>query len=324
MSHPVASIVLVASAGQESIGRVMLALRDQTIAAQLEVVLCVQPEHVEDLQALPEAPFHTLRVARADFSTSAQARVSGVRASTADIVIFAEDHCFPLSNTWAERLVAPFEDGHAIVGPAVRNANPGSAASWANLAIEYGPWINATTAQERDQLPGHNSAYLRETLMSYDNSLGEMLEAEWVLHRDQRQRGATLWIEPAAEVEHLNFSRIGATMKLHLLEGWMFAASRAADWGLARRVAYGLGFPAIAAVRAWRITGLLWSAPISRWMALRSILVAWAYLLVSCFGEGIGYLFGDCGQRSALGQMEYERWKNLRPYERKLAFEGGA
>jgi hypothetical protein len=50
------------------------------------------------------------------------------------VVAFGEDHGFP-ERSWAQALLEAYGD----FGPAVRNANPGNAASWADLLIAYAP-----------------------------------------------------------------------------------------------------------------------------------------------------------------------------------------
>lgn len=312
---PIASLILVASAGQTSIQRVLSRLRAQTIAPQLELVLAAQPFAMDDLRNLEPDGLHSVQVVEADFSTSARARVPAIHAAQADIVIMCEDHCFPESEVWAERLVAGFAKGHAAVGPRILNDNPGSGCSWANLLIEYGPWVSVESPGEVDLLPGHNSAYRKKVLLDYGDDLADMLEVEWAIHRDLRAQGETLWVDPGAATRHLNFSRWDKCLYLHLLEGWMFAASRARTWSFGLRLVWALAFPAIFLVRAWRLAGqaraagVLWSLPIQ-----------WLFLMVSAVGEGLGYAFGDCGKRGALGALEYDRWRNVRPTEADRAF----
>ena len=110
----------------------------------------------------------------------------------------------------------------------VGNANPHSAISWANLLIEYGPWLEPATARAVEHLPGHNSSYKRNVLLEYGPALETMLETESILHWDLRAKGFALLLEPAAKALHLNFTTIGASMRLRFHSGRLFAAARAA------------------------------------------------------------------------------------------------
>ena len=53
----------------------------------------------------------------------------------------------------------------AAVGPVMANANPRSVTSWANLLIEYAPWLEPSAGGEREHLPGHNGSYKRATAL---------------------------------------------------------------------------------------------------------------------------------------------------------------
>jgi len=102
--------------------------------------------------------------------TSNRSRVAGIRAATAPIVALAEDHSFP-DPDWADALITAHQARFAVVGPVLRNANPRSMLSWANLLLEYAPWLEGTPGQEMKDLPGHNSAYRRDLLLAFGEEI---------------------------------------------------------------------------------------------------------------------------------------------------------
>ena len=257
MARPDASIILVASEGAISLARILDRLRAQSAAARLEVIIAAYPSLVPDLRALNDTAFADLVVIEADLSTSACARAVAINQARAPVVIFAEDHSFPIRNDWAERIITAHEAPHAGVGPIMRNANPSSATSWANLVVEYGPWLGARKASEVDFLPGHNSAYKRELLLQYGDDLADMLEAEWVMQKDLRARGYTLWLDPSIEVAHLNYASVGKSLRLQFLAGLTFAASRSRTWNAPKRYLYATAAPAIVLRRLYLATGHL-------------------------------------------------------------------
>lgn len=320
-NRPAGSVILVASAGSDSISATMDCLRRQTIANRLEVVLAARPEQVEGLRSVNADCFFAVKVVPTDFTTSAIARTAAIRKASADIVLFVEDHSFPTRADWAERFIKAHSMGHAAVGPRMVNANPSSSTSWANIAIEYGQWLNIADAGEVDQLPGHNSSYKRDVLLRYGDDLSEMLEAEWVLHNALRASGETLWIDPDISTAHLNFSIFRSALNLHFLEGRMFAASRALSWGPLRRLTYALAFPLIFLVRFLRIANCILRNDQARPQILRTSPVLVIFLFLNSLGEGIGYAFGDGNQRSLLGKLEYDRWRFLREADQALAFD---
>jgi hypothetical protein len=79
-------------------------------------------------------------------------RWSCVRAASAPIVVFCEDHAFP-DPTWAEALIVAHRRPYAAVGPVVRNANPSTVISGADCLIGYGPWLEISQPCEPEHLP---------------------------------------------------------------------------------------------------------------------------------------------------------------------------
>ena len=313
-----ASVVIVTADGPEALGRLLQALAKQTIAHRLEILIAVPERLLAALSNLPGGDFGALRVIEADISTSARGRAAAITEARGPVIIFGEDHAFPLDTDWGERQLAAHARGHAAVGPLVINANPATATSWATLFVEYGEWIEATRAGEAEVLPGHNSSYRRNVLLAYGNCLSDMLEAEWVLHRDLRRKGETLWHDPEIIVEHLNYSKLPPAIELQFLAGRMFAASRAREWGAMRRAVFAGAFPLIAMTRLTRYVRRHLVGGRFRGEAFRALPAAGFILLVSAVGEGLGYAIGDGGRRSRLAQLEYERWRNLRDDEADL------
>lgn len=322
VSGPQASVILVASRGRESVARIMGCLRSQSVAPLLEVVIASRPEHVADLQMLDPGAIGALVVVPADLTTSARARVAALDASRAPILIFAEDHAFPRDDIWAERLIAAHAGPFAAVGPSIGNANPGTGLSWANLVAEYGPWLCPGESRDVDALPGHNSSYKRAALSGHGDALPDLLEAEWLLHRALRERGERLRLLSDVTVDHVNFSRVLSATGIMFWGGWMFAASRAADWGRGRGLAYGLAAPLIFAMRVTRALGHLSRCREDR-PSTASILPSLALLLAAnAVGEALGHVFGDCGLRHELGRREFDRWQHVAAGEADLF--GGA
>jgi hypothetical protein len=313
------SVILVTDEGGRGLDRILDRLAAQGLARRIEVIVGAADPDAVAIYPRHTAAFHALRVIAADTVTSATARAEAIRDAGAPYVALAEDHCFPETDDWAERLVRGLDAGHAAVGPVMRNANPGTRISWANLLVEYGPWLSVRSGGAARHLPGHNSAYRRALLLAHGPALATMLEAEWVLHADLRARGHTLVLDPDITVAHLNYSLLGRSVRLQFLAGRMFAASRARGWSRARRLVFALLSPAIPFKRLLAVTRDALGAGEARGPLVASLPLAFLLLVASGIGEGLGYAFGDGGRRNALALMEYRRWRNLRPDEIHLA-----
>lgn len=306
---PLLSAILPAPAGTAILERVIAALGAQCLAGQLElIIVAARPDQVVPAEWC--TPFCAVRVVeRRHWTTMTDARVAGVWQARAPIVVLCEDHSFP-SPGWAEALLAAHEGPWAAVGPAIVNANPITRISWANLAIEYGPWLHPVRKGRCQHVPGHNSSYKRSVLTEYGDRLAEMLEAESIMHWDLQQRGLAVAMEPAARTRHQNFSRLGPSIQLRFGGGRIFAASRALHWPWWRRAAFAAGSAVLPCLRTWRALRDLRRTHDTR-PRLGLGLVIFALLVVDAVGEAVGYATGVGDQARRLSGIEYDRQRYM-------------
>lgn len=318
MTPPLAlSIIVVTEDTYASLRRVIAAYRAQTVCAALELVI-VAPSAAAvapDLDTL--AAFGAWQVVETGpISAVAAARAAGVQHCRAPLIAFGEDHCFPAPD-WAAALIDAHRQPWAAVGPAFDNANPTRLLSWANLFMEYGPFLVPVAAHVCDDLPGHNSSYKRDLLLAYGDRLEAVMEAETVLHADLRAQGGQLFLNPAARVYHANMTQLRSALATAHVYGRLFAAARARGWPVGRRLLYLLGSPLIPLVRLRRtlaqvtrtgrralLPGLLW--PLGLLLAANGL------------GELLGYALGEGATRRALLRLELHREAYLAPGDRLL------
>jgi hypothetical protein len=290
-------------------------LRAQSLRDRMELVLVAVSGPIE-APAAELAGFWGAKIVPAPGAAIPQGNAAGVRAAASEVVVFAEDHCFPEPG-WAAALVSAHAAGHAAVGPEVANANPGSIISRCDYMIGFGPWMSPCRGGLVPFLPGHNSSYKREALLAYGDRLPAMLESETVLHYDLTRRGRTLYLEPAARARHVNFATWGAWLRVQYYCGRVFAGSRARPWGFGRRLFYGAAAPLIPLVRAARICGEL-SKPGRRLRSIPALLpVMMVGLAVSGFGELMGYLAGPGRSADNMAEYEHDRLRFVRPADRR-------
>jgi hypothetical protein len=312
--EPELSVVLVTD-GLETIGRTLRHLRKQTAADRIELVLVV-PERVRIDRADSRVEgFWDVSIIEVDeISPLSWSREPGIRAARAPIVALAESHTYH-GPGWAEALIEAHRGPWAAVGPGVSNANPRYAASWANLFLDYGPWLEPETGREMDVLPGHNTSYDRRVLLGYGAELKHLLETEAFLHADMRSKGLRLWMEPRARLGHLNVTRPSSWVRERVLAGRRFGAVRTAGLSPARRAVYAAGSPLIPLIRGvrmvpiWRRCARVHRLP----RALAPALVL--SLLLSAFGEFVGYVFGGGDSIGRLSGIELHREDHVRPLD---------
>jgi len=302
---PVLSVVLPAPERLGLLEGVAAALARQSLASRMELVLVAQHPD-EPLPAWLTAPFGWVQmVPQRPWTTMNEARAAGVLHARAPLVVFCEDHCYPVDG-WAEALVSAHQAPWAAVGPAMLNANPVTRVSWANLAVEYGPWLHPVQSGSCAHVPGHNSCYKRAVLLEYGELLPVMMEAESILHWDLQQRGLAVAMEPQARTRHENFSRFRPSMLLRFCGGRLFAASRARGWPVWRRAIYTVGAAALPILRTRRALRDLRRVQDGRPRHGLSAII-FALLVVDAVGEAVGYAVGAGDQSRRLSAIEHDR-----------------
>lgn len=307
MTEPAITVVLPTWDTFDALRTTVAHLCRQTIAERIELLICAPGAEDFVVDAAAVASLHSVRVLEAgDLRHTGPARARAIREARADVVAFTEDHCFP-DPRWAEALLRAHAEPHAAVAPAIRNANPETLVSWADLLVAYGRWLAPGRRAVLDLLPGHNISYKRHLLLAYGPDLDRLMEAETVLLWDLRSRGHTLLLEPAATAAHINFSRLGVWLDVQWHLGRVFAAARATGWSVCKRLAYAVASPAILPIR---LTHVLRDShrngvPASRIAA--ALPVVTLGLIVDFVSQATGAVLGGGGSVARLTAYEFHR-----------------
>jgi glycosyltransferase involved in cell wall biosynthesis len=306
---PELSVVLISPDSYETIRRTIGYLRQQTARHLLELVI-VTPSREKlhpDEQEMAEFR-HSRIVEVGGIGAIGSAYAEGLRHASGSVVALAEDHSYP-DPGWAAALIEAHRKPWAAVGPAIRNANPENTVSWADLYIAYSRWLHPAEGGPAEHLPGHNSSYKRDILLSYGADLDSMMEAESVLHWNLRAKGFQLCLEPSAIIAHTNFSLLTSWVPVQFHCGRQFAASRAQNerWSWLRRIFYACASPLIPLVRLRYILRDL-QPPARRLMPLWSVLPALLLgLALDGLGQGLGYVLGPGCATEKLSELEFHR-----------------
>jgi GT2 family glycosyltransferase len=318
LNSPEMSVVIVTPDDYETIRKTIKHLRAQTIKEKLEIMIVAPSLSNLDLNESELREFLCFDVVEfGPIKSSAKARAAGVRRARAPVIAFVEDHSYP-DPRWAEALIEAHQQPWTAVGPAIGNANPGSMTSWANLMIEYGPWLSPAKARIVDHLPGHNSTYKRLHLSSYGSELEDMLEAESLLHWNLRAKGYQLYLDPAAKTFHLNFSSAVSSIALRFYAGRHFASTRSQHWPSLRRFFYFTGSPLIPLIRLLRILRELRQPGRQKQLLPRILPSLIIGLAVDGIGEMLGYALGVGDALEKLTDMEFHRERYLNRADREL------
>jgi hypothetical protein len=204
-------------------------------------------------------------------------------------------------------MIAAHRQRWAVVGPVMINANGESMISWADTFLAFSRYLEPTTGRVIEDLPGRNSSYKREVLLSYGDKLEHMLEMETLLHNDLRSRGYELYLEPAAKTYHKNFTNLRLFIEEQFCIGRVFAATRAKYWPGYKRILYAGGSVLVPWIRLRRILRDVYQPGRPHHLIPRVLPALLVGLVVAAVGEMMGYSFGPADSTQRLGELEFHR-----------------
>ena len=283
--------IVFATDTYDTLRPVIGSLRRQVDREQLEIVIVAPPESVGPVDRELNA-FGAVRIIATSTPLSLpRARAAGVRAASAPIVFVGETHCFPEPDM-CNRLLAGFTDERcAAVVPAIVNANPKTALSWASYLTDYGVWGPGRSSGRLEQPLKYNGAYRRDVLLQLGDRLDDLLDANneelWpILH----QQGYHACFVRDARANHVNATSLRVMLRIRFFAGALIGAQRARRWTWLRRLLYVFAAPLIPVVLVWRArSNITFSAPASG-LPFGTTIGICAGALTKVIGEVLGYL----------------------------------
>jgi len=307
LDAPLLSVILATPGRFDSIQNTVRCLRDQSIKEGIELIIVTPSSECFDIDENDISDFFGYKIVEMpDMKSVGSANAMGIRSAAAPIVALCEDHSFPEPG-WAEALIKAHTADFAAVGPVIKNANPKTLVSWADLLVAYAPWLDSTPSGERDHLPGHNSSYKIEVLLPYGSDLEKMMASESILHWDLRQKGYRLYLEANAKTAHTNFSLFSSWIRSKFHSGRVFGSARMHGWPIWKRLVFTAASPLIPIVRLWKIIILLTGSRQTFGLFIKVIPLMVAGLSLSAFGEMTGYAFGSGNSVNILSDYEFYR-----------------
>lgn len=296
--------VILATDTFETVRAVIQRLRRQTLCQDIELVLVAPSAAAVDTALAYREDFATIRIIETQFKDISTARAVGIRAATAPLVYIAETHSYARPDL-AEVLIPALSNSWAAVTPAIGNANPKGALSWAALLSDYGQWAEGLPAGEIYAPPPHNAVYRRDVLLELGDRLEPALGLSDELPRWMHAHGHRTYFEPATQIDHVNVTRPKDWVCERFVSGWVIASNRAKRWSLARRLVYVGGSVLIPVVLMWRVRPGVWKNVRSRHLPLATIPAIIAAAILKAGGEFCGYV-GGAANYAAHQMQEYE------------------
>lgn len=248
-ARPLVSVIMVIGAQRERAGRALASVLAQHGLENAEVLLF--DAAFDRYPPLPGSDHAAVTVHPVPAANS----LNVIRAQAAEIargeaVAYLEEHILVVPG-WLDAIVSGFRAGHGGVGGEPGALNPGRGISDAITLMNYGPFRPTPAPRTFHMLPGHNSAYRRDLLLSFGELLPSLLASEVLLNWKIIEKGHTLLLDPAAKFLHLNEEALSmiAVGYYHWNRSFGENRARVYGWGWGRRILQGVATPFVPAVR---------------------------------------------------------------------------
>lgn len=269
---PNVSVLVAAYRSESTIARALAALEAQTHPSFEVIVVDSSPD--DRTAAIVKTRFPAVLLVRSPARLLPHAsRNRGVREARGRLLVFTDADVSP-SATWLERLVA----AHHRSGGAVAGAVDCAGRVWAHRGMHYtkfDEWLPGGAFRPTEYAPTASFLCERRVFDEVGGFCGENILGDAIFSRRLREKGISLWFEPAALVEHHHTGGFASHLAERYERGRELGRLRLGWEGFNRsRAALHLGasvFPARLtklllrgsrnAFRAGRAADFLWVAP---------------------------------------------------------------
>lgn len=177
-SRPTTALIVRSFNEEAHIGRLLTGVTHQT--RQPDEIIVVDSGSTDATTTIASAFGATIvHIEPHEFSFG-RALNYGIRAASAEIVMFASAHVYPTHTTWIERLVEPFADDEVGLSYG-RQVAPKGAAFSEGRVLEH--WFPATSiSRQRDPFCNNANAAVRRSLWEqneYDEQLTGLEDLAW-------------------------------------------------------------------------------------------------------------------------------------------------
>lgn len=307
------SVIITTGSGYESIRTTIKYLRRQTAREGLEVII-ISPalEWSPDIEAEFKDFYGTVLI-ETDIDTGLyDAWVTAVKRSNAPIVFFGENHAFPEPEL-AEAIIEAHKGPWAAVGCVIKNVNPDSVNSRAQLYMTYGAYTEPVESGEVNDLPGHNTSYKRSVLLDYGDELRGMLMRTNIMHMDLRARGFRLYLENKARTDHVNVSKTLAVIIDLFHNGRLYTAAlaRYKRWSIPERIFHALLEPLIISKHFLGTLHGIRRAGQSNELIPAALPIITLGLTAHFLGKITGYALGSGDAQKQINSYEFDRFRYI-------------
>lgn len=190
------SIVIRSYNEEEHIGRLLLGIREQNLAAH-EVILVDSGSTDKTVEIAQAFDVHVVPIRKEEFSFGRALNV-GCEVAEGDILVFASAHVYPVHRLWLKRLAAPFENAKVVLSYGRQRGNHLNKFSEHQIFKKWFP-AKSVCPQKSYFCNNANCAIRREAWVGqrYDEVLSGLEDLAWA--KAAQEKGG--WITYVAEAE---------------------------------------------------------------------------------------------------------------------------
>jgi rhamnosyltransferase len=201
MTSPRCSVVVRCFNEEKHIGKLLDGIMQQTVSGP-EVIIVDSGSTDGTLEVAARYPIKILHVSPEEFSFGRSLN-KGCAATSANLIVVASAHVYPVYKDWIERLLAPFAD--PAVGLVYGKQSGDERTKYSERQV-FAKWFGdrPEPAQSHPFCNNANAAIRRAVWerLPYDETLTGLEDIAWA--RGAMALGCRLYYEPAAEVVHVH------------------------------------------------------------------------------------------------------------------------
>jgi hypothetical protein len=307
---PAISAIMVIPDNYKTVEVTLGYLKKQTASEQIELVFVGPSSCKSEISKADLDTFHSWKfVAMEKIPSIASGFLAGILQASAPVVALTEDHSYPDAR-WAELFILAHKQPWAVVGPSMQNGNPVNLISWADFYQAYGQWSQPVKSGPLLTVPGHNSSYKKDVLISQGENLDVLMQAESILHRKLKEQGYVIALEAGTCTSHLNFFSWSAWIPARYYAGRQFAGAWAHSWHWMRRLGFAIASPGIPFLRLGRTQKYVCRKHgIS--LSTRILAIIFMGFVIEASGNLVGFLAGEGDASYKIAQYEFHRIKQV-------------
>ncbi|HQJ73951.1 MAG TPA: hypothetical protein PKW14_00030 [Bacteroidota bacterium] len=164
-----------------------------------------------------------------------------IKGSYADYILFQENHIFHEVNIIDTLLNYIKKEEFAGVGCLVSPGDKMSIIDWVGYLTHYLLWQKGTKGGEHfTMIPGHNSIYKKNILLSFYDKLEYFLYSDTVMQWKLLDEGYKLYLTDEVYLIHDDKMSFSNLLFENFYNGWLFSYARRKinDWGILKNITY--------------------------------------------------------------------------------------